>query len=196
MLPKFLKMKAGVTQRGYLNEQFVKKNNINNRSVIVNELYTSRSLKEALLNHFEFKLEHLLKWNDRNSMAFSIESRTPFLDFRLVEYSLSIEPEFIIKNGTTKSILRDSLKGILPEAIRTRQDKVGFATPQDEWFRLAEFQQLVEDILNSEQLKNRKIIDVDKAKILYEKHLNGKLNISKDIWKWIHLELWFRTYID
>ncbi len=196
LLPTALKTKTGIRHRGFFDKDFVKGITTNNQSVIVNDLYASKNLKAALLNHFEFKLEHLLKWNDRNSMAFSVESRTPFLDYRLVEYSLSIAPEYIIKNGITKSILRDSLKGILPEKIRTRQDKVGFATPQDEWFRQAEFKKLIEEVLSSESFKNRRIIDVEKAQTLYKRHLKAEINISKDIWKWVHLELWFRTYFD
>mgnify|MGYP000878541060 FL=1 len=182
--------------RGFLDKRFVKKVLETNRSVIVHDLYASENLKSALLNHFEFKLEHLLKWNDRNSMAFSVESRTPFLDYRLVEYTLSIEPEFIIKNGITKSILRESLKGVLPEEIRNRQDKVGFATPQDEWFREPAFRSFIGNIIKSESFRDRQIMDADKARLLYEKHLKGEINIAKDIWKWIHLELWFRTFID
>ncbi len=196
LLPNALKTKAGVDNRGFLDKSFVKKVLETNRSVIVHDLYASENLKSALLNHFEFKLEHLLKWNDRNSMAFSVESRTPFLDYRLVEYTLSIEPEFIIKNGITKSILRESLKGVLPEAIRNRQDKVGFATPQDEWFREPAFRSFIGDIIKSESFRDRQIMDADKVRLLYEKHLKGDINIAKDIWKWIHLELWFRTFID
>ena len=80
-------------------------------------------------------LEHLLKWEDRNSMCFSLESRVPFLDHRLVEKTLSTPANQIIQKGMTKHILREALKEILPESIRLRKDKVGFATPQDKWFR-------------------------------------------------------------
>lgn len=195
LLPAKLKSSTRVNEMSCLHPEFEKKN-ASAESKIVNDLYASKSLHEALLNHFEFKLEHLLKWNDRNSMAFSIESRTPFLDYRLVEYSLSVEPEQIIRNGVTKHILRAAMKGILPEEIRMRQDKIGFATPQDEWFRTEKFKTFISEILNSESFKSRKIIDANKALGLYEKHVHGEINISKDIWKWIHLELWFRNFID
>ena len=93
------------------------------------------NLSDSLLNHFEYKLEHLLKYEDKNSMHFSLESRVPFLDYRLVEKSLALDPDKIIERGMTKSILRKSMKNILPEKIRQRKDKVGFETPQDDWFR-------------------------------------------------------------
>jgi len=77
-----------------------------------------------------------------------------------------------------------------------RTDKIGFDTPQDEWFRTPEFQNLVNGILNSTRFKNRNLINVDVAKKQYQQHLNEKINCSKEIWKWIHLELWFREFID
>jgi len=80
-------------------------------------------------------LPALLHWEDRNSMAFSIESRVPFLDYRLVEFSMSLPAECKINEGITKKVLRDAMTGILPEKIVTRRDKLGFATPEEEWIR-------------------------------------------------------------
>jgi asparagine synthase (glutamine-hydrolysing) len=113
-----------------------------------------------------------------------------------VEYTLSLPSDSKIKNGETKYVLRESMKGILPEKIRKRNDKIGFETPQDKWFRLDQFKNLINEILNSKSFNNRKYINADKAKKLYEKHLAGEINISRDIWKWINLELWFRKYMD
>ena len=129
-------------------------------------------------------------------MAFSIESRTPFLDYRLVEYTLRTEDSAKIKNGYTKSILREAMKGILPEPIRLRRDKKGFSTPQDEWFREERFQKLVRETLDSKICRERGYIDVDAALALYDKHIRKEINIAKDIWKWVNLELWFRMFID
>ena len=129
-------------------------------------------------------------------MAFSLESRTPFLDHRLVEYTLSMPSRCKIRNGETKYILRQVMKGLLPEPIRKRKDKIGFETPQDEWFRTPDFQALINEILNSESFQNRGFIYSKKALDLYSKHLKKEINISKEIWKWIHLELWFREFID
>ena len=71
-------------------------------SPAVNELHDARSLRRALLNHFEYKLEHLLKWEDRNSMWFSLEARVPFLDHRLVEKTLVSPSSDLISGGRTK----------------------------------------------------------------------------------------------
>lgn len=193
LMPQSWRSKLRVAEKSYITPEF-----LNNRfnSVISSELYGSNSLKDALLNHFEYKLEHLLKWEDRNSMYFSLEARVPFLDYRLVEKTLATDSEMIIKKGMTKHILREAMKGYLPEKIRTRKDKIGFGTPQDEWFRTKNFEEFIKEILNSESLNRRKIIDSKKALQLYHKHLAKKANIAKEIWKWINLELWFRKFIN
>ena len=196
LLPGKFKNKVSVLETAYLNPEFVKKITSSERPTIINDLYGSPDLNAALINHFEYKLEHLLKWSDRNSMAFSLESRTPFLDYRLVEYTLSLPSEYKIRNGETKFVLREAMKGILPETIRKRHDKVGFETPQDKWFRNPDFQNLIYEVLNSETFENRGFINPKKARELYEKHLKKEINISKHIWKWVHLEMWFREFID
>jgi asparagine synthase (glutamine-hydrolysing) len=194
LLPTSLRKKNRVGLKAFLNSDFTEK--YVKSSSITDKLHGSNSLNEALINHFEYKLEHLLKWEDRNSMAFSLEARVPFLDHRLVEATLSADGGDIIINGMTKAPLREAMKGILPEQIRLRVDKIGFDTPQDEWFREDEWQKFIYEIIYSEKFANRGIINVEKAKSLYSKHLNKDINISQDIWKWIHLELWFRKFID
>jgi asparagine synthase (glutamine-hydrolysing) len=194
LLPASLRTRVRVGEKGYLEDAFV--NAYSKSNSIAGDLYASKSLNEALINHFEYKLEHLLKWEDRNSMAFSLEARVPFLDHRLVEATLSADGRDIIVNGMTKAPLRTAMKGILPDKIRLRIDKIGFETPQDEWFRAPEFDILVSNVLSSDSFKNRNIVNPEKAKSLYIKHLNKEINISKEIWKWINMELWFRKFID
>ena len=194
LLPEKLRTMARVSEKGYLQDDFVKRHSVNNS--IAGNLYGSCSLHEALLDHFEYKLEHLLKWEDRNSMWFSLESRVPFLDHHLVEKVLSTPSHQIINKGMTKYILREAMKGIIPENIRTRQDKVGFETPEDEWFRTEKFRTFIYDLINSKKFANRGYLNVKKVSNLYKKHLDNKNNISKEIWKWINLEVWFRKFID
>jgi asparagine synthase (glutamine-hydrolysing) len=192
-LPGWLKKNLRIREKGYLTKDFA---NQEFHSLISNELYSSSNLNAALFNHFEYKLEHLLKWQDLNSMRFSIEARVPFLDYRLVEGLLTIKPDKLMSGGMTKVILREAMLGILPEKIRLRKDKIGFETPQYEWFKTKKFEVLINDILNSDSFKNRNIVDIQKAKILFKAYLEGKIDLSKEIWKWINLELWFRKYID
>jgi asparagine synthase (glutamine-hydrolysing) len=84
---------------------------------------------------FKIHLPRLLKWEDRNSMAFSIESRVPFLDVNLVELLLSVNPEMNMRKGWTKYLFRKTMDSKLPEEVCWRRDKKGFETPQDKWMK-------------------------------------------------------------
>ena len=75
----------------------------------------------------------LLHYEDRNSMAHSIESRVPFLDYKLAESVYTMPIQYKIRDGVTKAVLRDGLRGILPDKIRKRISKLGFVTPEDKW---------------------------------------------------------------
>ena len=157
--------------------------------------YKSGSLKEFLINHFEYKFEHNLLWADKTGMSFSLETRFPFLDHNLVEKTLSIPSENYIKNGYTKVIMREALKGILPEKIRMRKDKIGFSTPQSDWFKNRKIQELLADVVESKSFSGRGYFDVKQCKKdLSALQKYGRYN--KEFWKWIHLELWFRKFID
>ena len=188
-------LRARAIENGYIDEEFYNSFATEN-TAIVGELYGSETLKDALINHFEFKLEHLLKWEDRNSMWFSIEARVPFLDHRLVERTISLNDDLIINDGMTKYILREAMKGRLPEPIRMRKDKIGFGTPHDEWFRTPVFQKYIKDIIYSPAFASRGLVDVKKVQDLYARHLNRNGNYGKEIWKWIHMEKWFNAFID
>lgn len=81
----------------------------------------------------ETSLPHLLRYEDRNSMAFSVESRLPFLDYRLVEYSLRKAAQLCIRQGWTKWILRMAMQSYVPRDVIWRKDKIGFETPEAAW---------------------------------------------------------------
>ena len=194
MLPILIKDFASKKATGYLENKFASEHR--GESSFLKNLYGAPTLKKSLINHFEYKFEHHLIWADKSSMWFSLESRYPFLDYRLVEYMLSLPVDYVLNKGVTKVILREAMKDIVPEKIRLRMDKVGYETPEDKWFRQPEMKAFILNILDSDSFKNRGYINAEKAKKLYELHLLGKKNISTDIWKWIHLELWFRKFID
>jgi len=87
------------------------------------------------LNLFYTPLAKYLRWEDRNSMAHSIEARVPFLDHRLVEYTYNLPSEYLFSNGTTKRVMREGLRQILPSEIADRKDKKGFITPEEQWVK-------------------------------------------------------------
>src|SRR6185312_8451321 len=82
---------------------------------------------------FSTSLPALLRYEDRNSMAWSIESRVPFLDYRLVEYLAGLPDHMKLRRGVTKVVLRKALGDVLPESVRDRRDKMGFVTPEHAW---------------------------------------------------------------
>lgn len=103
--------------------------------IISDEPARGSRLKSHLRTAFSrYGLPSLLRHGDRNSMRFSVESRVPFLDRRLIEFVLTLPEDWLIgSDGTSKLILRDAVRGFVPEEIINRRDKVGFETPQNDW---------------------------------------------------------------
>jgi asparagine synthase (glutamine-hydrolysing) len=103
------------------------------RSYVKESSFGNNILKEESYNLTKHSnLPGILRQVDRNSMAFSIESRLPFLDYRLVEYLFSLPSAFIIRNGYTKYAYRKSMEGLIPEEVLWRKTKVGFKMPEYE----------------------------------------------------------------
>lgn len=140
-------------------------------------------------------VQPVLRAEDRNTMSQSIESRSPFLDYRLAEFCFSLPNSLKIRNGVGKWILREAMKGILPEDVRTRKDKAGFIAPADEWFRTTNKQQ-IHDLINSEQLQSRGIFDIDALNAVFDEHCRGEKNHAMFLWHLINAELWFRKFFD
>lgn len=191
---EILKSKLGFCQqtidmKSILNDKFVKKyENYSSRK-------KSNSLTERLKNDLFFDcIPALLRYEDKNAMAHSLESRVPFLDNNLVDFILSLEPEFRIKNGWNKWIMREALRGLLPEKIRTRRKKVGFTTPEISWMRKSAKE--IKTIFESESFKKRSYFNQKSIKESFELYLNGKTNDSLVFWRLINLEFWFRIFID
>jgi len=103
------------------------------KSRIYTEFFDVEGLNQSIVRHFQYKLEHLLRMEDRNSMAFSLEARVPYLDYRLVEYLLGVSESLKIRNGETKFLQKAALGGYTVTEILNRKDKIGFGTPRDEW---------------------------------------------------------------
>jgi len=116
-------------------------------SVILNEFFSARNLNESLVQHFNYKLEHLLRTEDRNSMAFSLETRLPYLDYRLVEFLLGLPAKYKIQFGHTKWLQKKSVGQYSIPEITNRKDKLGFATPEAAWMSEPRWKELMEESL-------------------------------------------------
>lgn len=136
-----------------------------------------------------------LRAEDRNTMSQSIESRSPWLDYRLVEYCFSLPDKFKIRKGLGKWILRESMRGILPEVVRTRKDKAGFIAPADIWFRTVNRNQ-IQSLMHSGTLEKRGLFNIQKLDGIFKEHLEGLKNHQMFLWQLINLELWFRRFFN
>ncbi len=194
LAPDSLRRKALGTWKSHLSKDFFREQN--GQSRFYESFFQAKTLNECSLNHFNYKLEHLLRYEDRNSMAFSIESRVPFLDHNLIEYALSLPSSTKIYKGESKKILRQAMKPYLPEMIVDRQDKIGFATPEQSWFRQPNWENRIREIISSSSFQSRPYFDSAQVQKHYEDFLAGKHQKTADIWKWINLELWLRRFID
>lgn len=158
MLPGWLKRSIMFNHSSFMNKSFNNEYSKLKDNYIIDKLYSSKTLKESFLNHFEHKFEHNLLWADKSGMKYSLETRFPFLDHNIIEKMINTDTKHIYSDGITKVILRDAMKGVIPEKVRNRMDKVGFGTPQDVWFRDNKFQLFFTDMLNSTSLKTGLIL--------------------------------------
>jgi asparagine synthase (glutamine-hydrolysing) len=157
--------------------------------------WEARDLRSALtLTIRKTAIPHLLRWEDKNSMRWSIETRPPFLDVNLMEAALSMAPGENLKNGRTKAGFRQAVRDILPPAIMDRKDKIGFAAPGNELFRDKDMVSFCREVINSADFKGRPYWDSTVVRRMFNDHVKGEIDIGDTIWKWINLELWLREY--
>lgn len=156
---------------------------------------SARATSVSQMSHAQLtgaSLQMLLHCEDRDSMGHSIESRVPFLDYRLVEFTLGLPSEFKIRGGWTKKILREAMSGILPEVIRTRVDKMGFVTPEEVWMckvnpnvfrnRLREAIDVSDGIIRNSSLR------------YFDEIVAGRSPFSFLIWRLISFGNWLKVF--
>lgn len=137
-------------------------------------------------------LQMLLHWEDRDSMAHSIESRVPFLDYRLVENIMSLPSEYKIKGSVTKRVLRAAINGIVPNQIKDRIDKIGFATPEEVWIT-GETSDIFREKIQYAALNSGGIITAS-ALNYFDDVVQGKKPFSYTIWRIINFAQWLRVF--
>jgi asparagine synthase (glutamine-hydrolysing) len=135
----------------------------------------------------------LLHWEDRDSMGHSIESRVPFLDYRLVEFVLGLPDEFKLSGGVTKRLLRQGMSGILPNEIRDRMDKLGFVTPEEKWVRETATDLFRKKLTEAVVLSNGILNQLEVEKML-EKIISGEMRFSFLPWRMISFGEWVKRF--
>ena len=139
-----------------------------------------------------------LNYNDKMSMASSVEVRVPFLDKELAEFAAwKVPPRLKLTDRwrpTTKCILRQAMRDLLPEEV-LRQPKAGFAAPVDYWLS-NDLREMADDLLSESRIKRRALFKPAAVRKFVEEHRKGAQDWSMQIWQFLTLELWMQTFMD
>ena len=139
-----------------------------------------------------------LTYNDKMSMASSVEVRVPFLDRDLAEFvAWNVPPRLKLKGfwkPTTKYILRKAMADVLPREV-LQQPKAGFAAPVDYWLA-HDLKEMVDDLLSSSQVRKRSLFRPEAVRHYVEEHRSGRRDWSMQLWQFLTLELWMQTFLD
>ncbi|MEX0900012.1 MAG: asparagine synthase (glutamine-hydrolyzing) [Gammaproteobacteria bacterium] len=139
-------------------------------------------------------LVELLMKQDQMSMAASIESRVPFLDHQFVEYAAALPAKYKVRGWTTKAVLREALRPVVPDAVLTRP-KMGFPVPVGRWCR-EQFRPLVDEYVLGGRARDRGLFDDRYLTRLVAEHQTGHRDHGDRLWLLINLEIWQRLYVD
>jgi asparagine synthase (glutamine-hydrolysing) len=186
----FVGIKKQIDIRKLLN---LPKNNENyslNKFRPVNNNLKQRLIKDIFYN----SLPALLRYEDKNSMRFSIEGRVPYLDFELVRLIFSLQESDIIQYGKNKFFLRWLMEDLLPKEIISRRDKIGFTTPEKHWFY--QLKKAFFDVFTSESFAGRKYFNQKEVLLAFNDFLSGKNDESMLFWRLFNLEIWLRIFFD
>lgn len=154
----------------------------------------SNSLAQKLHDDLtRFSIPALLRYEDRSSMAFSLEARVPFLDYRLVELCFAFPTQFKIAPPLTKLVLRKAMNGRLPGSVVTRMDKLGYPTPLAVWFR-QHLKGWVEDTFASASFKGCDLLDSQACAAVWADHQAGS-DRSWDMWRILHTYRWSELFL-
>jgi asparagine synthase (glutamine-hydrolysing) len=154
----------------------------------------SSLLTRLLYADMKTYLVELLMKQDQMSMATSIESRVPFLDHALVEFAATIPDQWKLSGFTTKRVLREAMKGVLPDSILSRP-KMGFPVPFARWTR-EHWNGPLREVLLDRRTRERGIVDAPAVERLLDDHQAGRTDGWDRLWMLLNLELWYRTFVD
>ena len=124
-----------------------------------------------------------------------MESRLPFMDYRLVEFGFRLPGHLKVLGANGKLVLKDAVRNDVPSDILSGGRKLGFATPISEWFR-SQPERVVYPILRSPRCRERGLFDPDALERAVQRHIRGDVDLSSQIFRWITTELWMRRFID
>jgi asparagine synthase (glutamine-hydrolysing) len=176
---------------GHLFDEEITKSHIIHRDFYQQKMKFNSIVKR---NSYELtkhtNLPGILRQVDRNSMAFSVESRLPFLDYRLVEYLYSLPVHYMIRDGYTKYAYRKAMEGIVPNEVLWRKTKVGFKMPEFELLR--DNFDFLKELFNAE--KDMSYVNYEKVRLSIEHTLKDKASYDNVIWRILCFTIWKNTF--
>lgn len=192
LMPKIVKNRLLRFSNSIINIDFFQKYNA--ESKFNSEFFNVKNLNASARKHLEMKLHHLLRFEDKSSMMFGVETRIPFLEKDLVDFVLNIPSKFKILDGSIKHVLKDAAKGFIPKMIYDRNNKIGYETPMAKWMRSDSFKKEIEKMLESSNQPMKKYLNLSFIKKIWKKHLLNKGDFSSEIWKYFYLTKWYNIY--
>lgn len=145
-----------------------------------------RQLAEAVQYN---SLPQLLRYADRNAMAFGREGRLPYLDYEFVDWCIRLPDDVLIRDGWQKYVMRTAGEGLLPEQVQWRADKVGYAAPLDVWLR-GKLKDWAHERLFDPRLSDVPAYDWTRLREFWRQHQAGEADNSWALWRWISLSEW------
>ena len=154
-----------------------------------------KNLNERLASDvLQYSTPDLLRYEDKNSMAFSVESRVPFLDHELVEFIFSLPVDQKIKGGWNRAVYRNAMKGRMPEKNRLRRSKIGFTNPDITWMKAKAGE--IRALFASPELASRDLYNPAQLVAAWDEYLAGRPGDGLIFWRVLVTELWMRRYMD
>ena len=185
-----LSLKKSVDIADLLNDDF-RRGHAAERLKITRDDLKKRFVEDIFVN----SLPALLRYEDKNTMRFSLEGRVPFLDKDVMMSLFGLSNDGIVHGSWNKRVLRDASRGLLPESIRRRRNKIGFTTPENEWFYRLKTRFYA--ILTSESFGARPYFDQAAVASAFEDYVAGRNSADTMMfWRLINTELWLREFID
>ncbi len=155
----------------------------------------SRNLNRRLADDvLAYSTPNLLRYEDKNSMAFSIEARVPFLDHELVEFIFGLPIDQKIKGGWNRAVYRHAMKGRIPDKNRLRRKKIGFSNPEYAWLRARA--PGIREIFASRECRERGLYDTAALLAAFDSWLRGAPGDGLIFWRILVSEMWMRRYVD
>ena len=158
------------------------------------------SLWNVLVRDITQHAVEYLRVDDRAASAFSMECRHPFLDHRIVEFALSLPATQKIRNGWTKYVMRNAMKGLIPETVRRKRKKFGTPIPQQRWMR--QLRGDIRRLFESDKFRERGYFNQPAILHVFDDYCAGRLDrierqhYTNMLWRILNLELWLETFFD